>query len=75
MATRTLRRGLPRVPGGEPWPPGLAVDVGEGDVSTSPSSLGEQESASPVVAERESASPVVESAVCLLYTSPSPRDS
>ena len=63
MATRTLRRGLPRVPGGEPWPPGLAVDVGEGDVSTSPSSLGEQESASPVVAERESASPVVESAV------------
>ncbi|WP_455903682.1 cytochrome b/b6 domain-containing protein [Microbacterium sp.] len=63
MATRTLRRGLPRVPGGEPWPPGLAVDVGEGDVSASPSPLGEQESASPVVAERESASPVVESAV------------
>lgn len=28
MATRTLRRGLPRVPGGEPWPPGgIAVDV------------------------------------------------
>ncbi|MGK3949799.1 cytochrome b/b6 domain-containing protein [Microbacterium sp. K2] len=30
MATRTLRRGLPRVPGGEPWPPGLAVDSGDG---------------------------------------------
>lgn len=27
MATRMLRRGLPRVPGGEPWPPADAVAV------------------------------------------------
>ncbi len=32
MATRMLRRGLPRVPGGEPWPPAGAAPDGGGDV-------------------------------------------
>ncbi len=32
MATRMLRRGLPRVPGGEPWPPGRCRGVGCGGV-------------------------------------------
>ncbi|WP_447913759.1 cytochrome b/b6 domain-containing protein [Microbacterium phyllosphaerae] len=64
MATRMLRRGLPRVRGGEPWPPGVAVDDAESDSSPSapPSSLDERETASPVV-ESAVASPVVESAV------------
>ncbi|KQR36516.1 cytochrome b/b6 domain-containing protein [Microbacterium sp. Leaf159] len=64
MATRILRRGLPRVRGGEPWPPGAAVDDAESDSSPSapPSSLEERETASPVV-ESAVASPVVESAV------------
>jgi len=32
MATRMLRRGLPRVPGGEPWPPAdVAVEVPDAD--------------------------------------------
>lgn len=34
MATRMLRRGLPRVPGGEPWPPGgLASPAGADDAT------------------------------------------
>ncbi|WP_311245467.1 cytochrome b/b6 domain-containing protein [Microbacterium sp. WCS2018Hpa-23] len=66
MATRMLRSGLPRVRGGEPWPPGVAVDE-PGDESAAspsapPSSLDERETAAPVV-ESAVASPVAESAV------------
>ena len=31
-----LRRGLPRVPGGEPWPPAGTVDVADAPVETAP---------------------------------------
>lgn len=34
MATRVLRRGLPRVPGGEPWPPADAAAAGSAVEST-----------------------------------------
>ncbi|HET8928218.1 MAG TPA: cytochrome b/b6 domain-containing protein [Microbacterium sp.] len=35
MATsRTLRRGLPRVPGGDPWPPAADAPLAEDDVSS-----------------------------------------
>ena len=40
MATRVLRRGLPRVPGGEPWPPADAtvetVDAGPAEIVVEP---------------------------------------
>ncbi|CAD5141707.1 Cytochrome b/b6/petB [Microbacterium sp. Nx66] len=40
MATRVLRRGLPRVPGGEPWPPADAtvetVDAGPAEIVVDP---------------------------------------
>jgi len=57
MATRMLRRGLPRVPGGEPWPPADAV----AEAVTSP--VVERADASSPVAERaDYSSPVVERA-------------
>ena len=31
-----LRRGLPRVPGGEPWPPAGTVDVAAAPVADTP---------------------------------------
>jgi len=37
MAERMLRRGLPRVKGGEPWPPTVAVEVPEASVEGTPS--------------------------------------
>lgn len=40
MATRMLRRGLPRVPGGEPWPPADAVVDGVAEVDASPVEAG-----------------------------------
>ena len=63
MATRMLRRGLPRVPGGEPWPPAAPSPLSE----PTPSTVAEQvpsavvEQASPPVAE-SAASAVAESA-------------
>ncbi|GAA5146746.1 hypothetical protein GCM10025768_05770 [Microbacterium pseudoresistens] len=37
MAERTLRRGLPRVSGGDPWPPELSVDVADAGAGASAS--------------------------------------
>src|SRR5690606_23757373 len=34
MASRMLRRGLPRVAGGDPWPPAGEVDVADAAVTT-----------------------------------------
>lgn len=59
MATfgSTVRRGLPRVPGGEPWPPAAAIP-GQGEVGTGPSaesSAASEPSAQAVVAPRPAA--------------------
>ncbi|PKQ34748.1 MAG: hypothetical protein CVT61_09680, partial [Actinobacteria bacterium HGW-Actinobacteria-11] len=47
MATRMLRRGLPRVPGGDPWPPADAVAVEAAD-ALEPSDVSLPEAAVPV---------------------------
>lgn len=47
MATRMLRRGLPRVPGGDPWPPADAVAVEAAD-ALEPSDVSLPEVAVPV---------------------------
>ncbi|MEV4737425.1 MULTISPECIES: cytochrome b/b6 domain-containing protein [unclassified Microbacterium] len=58
MAERMLRRGLPRTPGGEPWPPGGAVVVVPGTPAAEPPVV-----ESPVVESPVAESPVVESPV------------
>ncbi|MDY0983351.1 cytochrome b/b6 domain-containing protein [Microbacterium sp. CFBP9023] len=74
MATRMLRRGLPRVPGGEPWPPGdIAVEAPADAEHASPLSApstsldGPEEAApaaaAPVAAVPETAVPGPESSV------------
>lgn len=45
-----LRRGLPRVPGGEPWPPAGTVDVADAPVEDAPVAAG---AAAPVVGATE----------------------
>lgn len=51
MAERMLRRGLPRVKGGEPWPPAVSVEVTD-DAGTTPGA--------PAVAAEPAAAPAVE---------------
>ncbi|CAN7487280.1 cytochrome b/b6 domain-containing protein [Microbacterium maritypicum] len=54
MATRMLRRGLPRVPGGEPWPPADAAAVEEPTVvvaTEAPTSTEAEPAATPDVAD------------------------
>lgn len=69
MATRMLRRGLPRVPGGEPWPPGdIAVEAPADAEHASPlsapsTSLDESEEAAPAAAAPVATVPEPESSV------------
>jgi thiosulfate reductase cytochrome b subunit len=53
MATRMLRRGLPRVPGGEPWPPSDAVahDATASDAAVSEAVVAEAAVAEAVVSD------------------------
>ncbi|MGJ0389570.1 cytochrome b/b6 domain-containing protein [Microbacterium sp. CGR1] len=62
MATRILRRGLPRVRGGEPWPPGGEVDelIDEGVASPTPEASA---GVAPVVGVAGVESPVVQPSV------------
>lgn len=55
MTTRMLRRGLPRVPGGEPWPPAAPSPLS----GPAPSAVVEQ---APSAVVESAASPVAESA-------------
>ncbi|QNA93703.1 hypothetical protein [Microbacterium sp. Se63.02b] len=59
MATRMLRRGLPRVPGGEPWPPADAsVEVADSPLTAESGSASGFVAAEPVAAEPVAAEPV-----------------
>ena len=62
MATRMLRRGLPRVPGGEPWPPAdeVAVDAVVETVAevTMDAAVAEPVAVVPVVEASETSAPL-----------------
>ncbi|WP_149083668.1 MULTISPECIES: cytochrome b/b6 domain-containing protein [Microbacterium] len=56
MATRMLRRGLPRVPGGEPWPPaGVTVETGDAVEPSGMAAAVEAPEAAPVATPAERA--------------------
>ncbi|WP_341955510.1 cytochrome b/b6 domain-containing protein [Microbacterium sp. LWH13-1.2] len=69
MATRKLRRGLPRVHGGEPWPPGVAIDGAESGASPSPDAPA---GADPVVGHASIESPAAQSPVAQSPVAQSP---
>ncbi|WP_205810355.1 cytochrome b/b6 domain-containing protein [Microbacterium sp. K27] len=77
MATRMLRRGLPRVPGGEPWPPADAAAVEEPAVAVAteaPTSTEVEPAAASdaVPADRESVIAVDQAAVATAAPTGSP---
>ncbi|MEV7611128.1 cytochrome b/b6 domain-containing protein [Microbacterium sp. NPDC089320] len=64
MATRMLRRGLPRVPGGEPWPPGdlsvaASADAEDAPPLAPPTSLDERDAVTAEAVASEGARPEV----------------
>lgn len=74
MAERTLRRGLPRVAGGEPWPAALTVEVADdAAASVAESVVAEPAPAAPAQsssAPSGPAAPVVEDAVAAAPVTP-----